>query len=218
MIPSSATQVLVTLVLIVPGFVFQGVLIALRGRTPSDADLSSRIMRAIVTSTIFGLIYIAAAAPEIVSVSRAQDEALEHLRRYALAGFAAAIGIPALTACGWHLVRTTDWWKALVAKVRPSNWTVVDPRPSGWDVAFEAVAPSFVRVQMKDGGWYAGWFGENSYASSWPDPPTLFVELSYHVDTTGTIGDVVDGSAGSVIDCTEAVLVELLQPPTNDQP
>ena len=36
--------------------------------------------------------------------------------------------------------------------------------------------------------------------------------MSYQVGEDGTIGDPVEKSAGAVIDCTSAVLVELLQP------
>lgn len=43
-IPSSVTQLLVLLVLIVPGFVYQAVRIQLRGRAVSDSELSTRII------------------------------------------------------------------------------------------------------------------------------------------------------------------------------
>lgn len=212
MIPSTATQLLATLVLIVPGFVFQGVLIRLRGRTPSDADLPSRIMHAIVASTIFALIYLAAIGPQIVSLDEAQANALEHLRLHAGLGLGAAFVIPALSALAIHHIRSSPLWQNAAEKLQPSNWSRIDQRPSGWDVAFEATLPTFVRVQMKDGTWYAGWFAENSYASSWPDPRTLYVEVSFQVDDDGTLKDPVKNSAGAVIDCTDAVLVELLRP------
>jgi hypothetical protein len=55
-----------------------------------------------------------------------------------------------------------------------------------------------------------GLFGENSYATSFPDARSLFVEVEYDVADDGTIGKPIMGSVGSVIDCAEAVLVELL--------
>lgn len=220
MIPSSATQLLITLVLIVPGFVFLGVLVRLRGRTPADADLSSRLMRAIVASTVFALVYLAIAGPQIEALANQNpDEALNHLQKYALLALLAAFVIPAVAAGLYYWISTWGW---LQDKFRDSwvdqRWNRIDPRPSGWDVAFADLSPCFVRVRMNDGGWYAGWFGKASYASSWPDPRSLYVEVSFHVDDNGTLGQAVENSNGAVIDCTDAVLVELLLPgPDSDE-
>jgi hypothetical protein len=212
-IPTSMTQLLVVLVVIVPGFVYQGVRIKLRGQTPGDAELSTRIMTAIVASTMFGLAYAVAAGPTVVEAAQGQGEVLACPREYALAGLAAAFVIPSLTAVGWNALRNWERAQDWVEKIRPKRWTRVDPRPAGWDVAFQDRAPCHVRVMMRDGTWVAGWFGEDSYASGWPDPQTLFLQTIYAVEDDGTIGAQVEGSIGAVIDCREAVLVELLQPP-----
>lgn len=220
MIPSSATQLLITLVLIVPGFVFLGALVRLRGRTPADADLSSRLMRAIVASTLFALAYLAIAGPQIEDLANQKpDEALNHLQKYAILALLAAFAIPTATALLYYWISTWDW---LQDKFRDSKldqrWNRIDPRPSGWDVAFADLGPCFVRVKMKEGGWFAGWFGKASYASSWPDPQSLYLEVSFHVDQYGTLGKAVENSNGAVIDCTDAVLVELLLPgPDTDE-
>lgn len=69
---------------------------------------------------------------------------------------------------------------------------------------------------MKDGTRFAGYFGENSYASSFPDPKSLYLELSYGIDEHGTITGVTEGSRGAVIDCTDAVLIEIVDTPSSD--
>lgn len=214
MIPSSATQLLITLVLIVPGFVFLGVLVRLRGRTPADADLSSRLMRAIVASTIFALAYLAIAGEQIEDLANQKPgEALDHLRPYAILALLVAFVVPTVTAALFYWISTWDWLQdRFKGSKLDQRWNRIDPRPSGWDVAFAEVVPCFVRVRMKDGTWYAGWFGESSYASSWPDPRSLFVEISFKIDADGEIGAPVQNSTGAVIDCSEAVLVELLLP------
>ena len=38
----------------------------------------------------------------------------------------------------------------------------------------------------------------------------LYLEMAYEVDTKGEIGKPITGTAGVVIDCTDAVVVELL--------
>lgn len=214
MVPSTATQLLITLVLIVPGFVYLGVLIRLRGRTPADADWSSRLMRAIVASATFAMAYLVTAGPEIgKALSQTPEQALTHLRTYSTWAIVTVIVIPVIAAGSVAAVLDSDRFKALKEKWLPERWNRIDPRPSAWDVAFGDVEPRFVRIKFKEGGWYAGYLGPNSYASSFPDPRSLFIELGYHVDAAGKIGEPIENTAGTVIDCTEAVLVELLQPP-----
>ena len=87
-----------------------------------------------------------------------------------------------------------------------------DTTPSAWDVTFKSVPPTYVRIRMRDGSWFAGWFGTNSYASSYPDAQGLYVEIEYAVDIKGALAEPISGSGGSFIDCTDAVLVELLRP------
>jgi len=84
------------------------------------------------------------------------------------------------------------------ALLKLSTWTQYDTRPTAWDVAY--------------GTWFAGYWGEGAWASTFPDPPSLFVDIEYEVGDTGVIGHEVTGSRGSVIDCRDAVLVELLKP------
>jgi len=49
-IPSTPAQLLTTLLLVLPGFVYQEVRIRLRGRAPGEQELTSRLLRAIAWS------------------------------------------------------------------------------------------------------------------------------------------------------------------------
>ena len=216
-IPNSVTQVLVTLVLIVPGFVFQGVRIRLRGRTPGDTELATRIVSAIALSTVFALVYVVVLGSIVADTDHLYGDALRHPRAYAVLGLAAAFVVPAGAAYLVVRIGATDRWQRASSRVLSDRWTRIDPRPSAWDVAFQDIVPCYVRVRQQDGSWFAGWFGERSYASSWPDARSLFVEVSMQIDTDGKIGEPVDGSTGAVIDCTEAVLIELLASPAEGQ-
>ena len=217
MVPSTATQLLITLVLVVPGFVYHGVLIRIGGRTPADADLSSRLMRAIVASTIFALTYLVIVGTQIEDVlTTTPEEALQHLRRYAIASIVGVVVVPVLAAAGMTWALGSERFQRIKHRLLPDRWNRIDTRPSAWDVAFAAAEdPCFVRVQMKDGTWYAGYFGPDSYASSFPDPPSLFLEISYAVDDEGQILNPIEGNASAVIDCSESVLVEIL--PSGDE-
>lgn len=213
-VPASMTQLLILLVLIVPGFVYQGVRIRLRGRTVNEHELSVRIMHALVASTVFALFYVMAAGSSVADAGRLQDAAAESPRGYAALGFAAAFLVPPVAALVMTGLESAGWWRPAVTWARPASWKRVDPTPTAWDGAFQGLAGPgcYVRVRTSDGDWFAGWFGKESYASSWPAPRSLYLELSFHVDKNGVIGTQVVGTAGAVIDCEDAVLVELLQP------
>jgi hypothetical protein len=214
-IPSSVTQLLVTLVLVVPGFVYQAVRIRIVGRRPGDTDLPTRVMRAIVISTLFALCYLVILGPEITTAAQAQAQLAEHPRLFALLGLVAAFVLPTISAVLLNrnqidLKLTIPFVLHPIKTLRAEEWTRYDARPSAWDVAFEGAAVGFVRVRMSDGTWVAGYYGPNSYASSHPDPRNLYLEMAYEVDTKGEIGKPITGTAGVVIDCTDAVVVELL--------
>lgn len=211
-VPSSLTQVLVTLVLIVPGFVYQNVRIRVAGRTPADTELAGRVLRAIVASTVFALAYLLALGPEIVDTAQARGDTLDEPRRLALLGFCAAFVIPAASAVVIHVRWSKSFLQHPIRTLRDEGWTRYDPRPTAWDVAFQDAAVGFVRVRMGDGSWFAGYYGANSYASSYPDPPNLFVEASFDINDLGEIQDQIINTRGAVIDCTNAVLIELLAP------
>lgn len=212
-IPNSVTQILVTLVLVVPGFVFQSVRIRLRGRTPGDTEVATRILSAIVVSTIFALIYILVLGSSLVEPNELQGDALRHPRGYALLGLGAAFVVPVLAAYLFAGIASSQRWESLRQRLLSDRCTRIDPRPSAWDAAFGDIGECFVRVRTRDKIWYAGWFGGDSYASSWPDPQTLFVEVAYKIDENGKIGNPVESSNGAFIDCTDADYIEFLASP-----
>lgn len=209
-VPNSVIQLLVTLVLVVPGFVYQIARIRLRGRLPTDTELSTRIVHALVASTLLALAYVFAFGSLLTEAIQDRGGVTGHPRLAAALALLGVLLVPAVAAALptlKHLDRRHP-----IKSMRPENWKRFDSRPTAWDAAFGEASPGFIRVRMRDGTWYAGYFGENSYASSFPDPQNLFLEYSYAVDEMGKIGEVVPSSAGAVLDCTDAVLVEFVRP------
>lgn len=198
-IPSSLVQLLVTLLFVVPGFVHQGVLIHRRGRVTADLDLSNRVLRAIATSTLFGLVYLGVVGRPLLEAAEGHGPLLEHPRIGALVAIAGGFALPAVAAL-------------IQAHVLHGDQSTHDPTPSAWDYAFKDLEPSYIRVRMHDGTWCAGWFGSRSYATSFPDRRQLFVETEHHVDPDGIIGVEIESSVGTVIDCEDAWLIEVLRP------
>jgi hypothetical protein len=68
--------------------------------------------------------------------------------------------------------------------------------PTAWDHAFGNREPCFVRVRLKDGNWAGGWYGDRSYASSYPHPADLYLESARVMGPDGTFGERVRGTAG----------------------
>lgn len=210
MIPSTPAQLLTTLVLVLPGFVFQEIRIRLRGRAPGEQDVTGRLLRAIALSLAFSLVYALALGPSLADVVKDPESVMADPRRAAGLSLLLGLLLPALAAVLPTLVGARLDWSRLFEKLRLGDLNRYDSTPSAWDRAFENAGPCFVRVRMKDGTWFAGYYGHRSYASSFPDPRSMFLEASFSVDDAGQIGGPVSGTVGAVIDCSDAVLVELL--------
>ncbi|MGB8385573.1 MAG: DUF6338 family protein [Dermatophilaceae bacterium] len=212
MIPSTPAQLLITLVLVLPGFVYQETRIRLRGRAPGEQELTSRLLRAIAWSLGFALGYALLMGPQLGEAIRDPPTLLADPRRAAVLGLLLGLGVPALVATLPSLIPEGWEWPHRLQALRPSQLTRYDSTPSAWDRAFKDAGPCFVRVRMKDGTWFAGYYGRLSYASSFPDSRSLFLEASFKVGDDGLICDPVTGTVGAVIDCSEATLVEFLLP------
>src|SRR5689334_2173320 len=104
-IPDSIAQVLVTLVLVIPGFVFQIVRIRMHGRTPADDEITTRILTAIAVSTIFALFYIVFLGSALTDSDDLQVQARLHPRSWAFLGLLAAFVVPSVVACVYSWVR-----------------------------------------------------------------------------------------------------------------
>ena len=83
-----------------------------------------------------------------------------------------------------------------------------DPTPSAWDFAFSERKEGWVRVQSSDGAWMGGWFGSSSFASSFPDPREIYLEVGYAMDGQGSFTGDVSAPDGLYIRCDDARLVD----------
>ena len=206
MAPTSATGLLIILLFVVPGFVYQAVRISVRGRLPFDLDLSTRIVRAIVTSGIFGLAYLFILGEALINAAHGTGFGFEHPRLGALLAFLGGIAIPA----GLALIPAPEWAWIDTFRAKLPEVTKYDFTPTAWDKAFQSAEECFIRVLTNDDRWIAGYYGPASYATSYPEPHQLFLEKAFEVSEDGTIGAEIEGSRGVIVDCTEIQLLQLL--------
>lgn len=209
-IPSTTTQLLILLLFVVPGFVYQGVRINIRGRRPADVEFSTRLITAVVTSAVFGLFYLAIAGSLLVEAANGKGWLVSHPRVGALMALVAMFGVPAAIA----LVdfSETAVWKKLTAGA------AYDVTPTAWDKAFQERRECYVRILTGNHKWIAGYYGTSSYASSFPEKHEVYLEWGFEIDENGRIGEILPDSLGLVVQCDGAVLIEMLAPGTPGAP
>ncbi|TCC34961.1 DUF6338 family protein [Kribbella sindirgiensis] len=218
-IPSTATQLLIMLLFVVPGFVYQGVRVNLRGRLATDVDLSTRLVGAIVRSAIFGLVYLAIGGKLLVEAANGKGWLIDHVRVAALIALVGGFVLPALLG----LVTAPDnaalvkWLREREVSQWFSNLFSYDHTPTAWDKAFQDRTPCFVRILTSEKEWIAGYYGLNSYSTSFPEKHQVFLEACYEVSKTGQIGDPIPGSEGVIVSCESAISIELIALEESDQ-
>ena len=83
------------------------------------------------------------------------------------------------------------------------------PLPTAWDYFFEKRQSCWILFTFKTGERFGGFFGRNSFASSYPEPTDLFVEDLWRVDEFGRFRDRVEGNLGMIVryeDCSQMQL------------
>ncbi|MET0435757.1 MAG: DUF6338 family protein [Cellulomonas sp.] len=210
--PETWGQAAVTLTLVVPGFVYRASWQSVAGPDPARPDFGTRVLHAMVATGVFAGAYAAAFVPVLAAYAREPAQALGNARAVGLGFVVLAIALPWLAArlCFW--VVRSDRFVLLTARTPPAlrRGRPLDHPPSAWDRAFGGAPRGWVRVRFADGRWLGGWYGDDSFATTHPHPPELFVEEGWVVGDDGTFSDVVHAPGGMVIRCADAVAVDFL--------
>ncbi len=207
MVPSTSVGLLITVLFVVPGSVYQFVRSRLRGPAPDDASATNRVLRALAVSAFLATVYAAAAGPHLVRLARdaseqatVYEQLLAHGRELALWALGLLFLVPAALA-------VLDF-----ARVK-YGWTLrltYDPTPRAWDYAFREIEPTYVRVLTPDGVWLGGWYGPNSFVSSYPEPREIYIEVAHQMNADGSFGAEQPGSGGLYVRCDDARAVEFV--------
>lgn len=219
--PESWVQVAVILAAVMPGFVYQVSRRDVVGPGPDEREFAVRVLRAIAASAVFAGVYAAAIGPMVVRYLREPDAALSQVRLMGGLFLLLVVVLPWLAARVVAYVGTAGWFGALSARLVHAlhlkrSW---DPTPSAWDFAFGKVEPGWVRVRLGDGSWVGGWFSTMSYASSFPEPQELYIEVGYVMTEEGTFTDKISAPGGMVVRCQDAVVVDFIpvEPDTEEK-
>jgi Family of unknown function (DUF6338) len=217
-VPNNSFQLVMVLAFLVPGSVYQFVRARLRGPEPDDSSSLNRVLRALTFSAALVTSYALFAGRSVLELvdhvqGANREAALEAVSPLAAWALTLLFVVPAgLAGLVFYLPRWggPKWpsWLRLT----------YDPMPRAWDYAFNAYASSgisatYVRVLTNDGRYLGGWFGDQSYASSFPEPRELFIEIAHQMSEDGEFGDEVEGSSGLYIRCDDVRALEFVDPP-----
>lgn len=210
LLPSSVPQLVVLLLFVVPGFVHQLVRARLNGPSLDDLDQLSRILRAIGISASFGLLYLLVLGDLMIRTADGDGPLVAEPRLGAVLAFLGLFVLPALSGFLSYLAAAPGHRAGLLGRLRKRDVSTYDPTPTAWDFAFKAMGPGFVRVLTDDGRWVGGYFGPNSYASSFPQPREVFLEQASRMGAAGGFEEPVESTVGLYIRCDDVRVLELL--------
>ncbi|MFF8266622.1 DUF6338 family protein [Streptomyces sp. NPDC016562] len=186
--PTTVVQLVLLVLLVLPGVTYQFVRERRRGPVPGERDLGERVLRAIVASIALDALYAVVAGPALVRLVRGTGGGWDgFVERPRVVGFVALVLFLVVPAVAAVTVSLVDRQRRKARFLRT---------PSAWDHAFRDREPCFVRVRLKDGNWAGGWYGDRSYASSYPHPAELYLESARVMGADGSFGVRVQGTAG----------------------
>lgn len=162
---------------------------------PEKRDFGSSLLEAMA----YGLINLAIWGVPLFQINqKAWME--EHLLGYALLSAAFLVISPTLLALG------TVWLRNL----RFVSSRVGYPNKTAWDDFFKRQHECWILFHLKDGKMLGGYFGEKSYASTYPQQPEIYVEETWRVDSRGEFFEKVEGTLGMVIRQADCERLEFL--------
>ncbi|MFB8216122.1 DUF6338 family protein [Streptomyces anulatus] len=202
--PTTVTQVVIVVLLVLPGVTYQFVRERARGPVPGHRDLGERILRAVTAGIALDTLYILLAGPWLVRL-------VYDRRRGWLTGAADNPRITALVATTLLIVvPAAAAWIASWLSSRGSRSTY-DPTPTAWDKVFQRRSHCLVRARMKSGLWVGGYYGEKSYTSGYPEAADLYLQTTWSVSSAGRFEAPLPHSGGIYIRMDDVEFLDFVE-------
>jgi hypothetical protein len=83
--------------------------------------------------------------------------------------------------------------------------------PKSWDYKFGKEEPCWILMTLKDGTKIGGFFGSDSFASSFPAEEDLYIEELWEIDEEGKFQQPVQGSGGCLVKRNEINFIEFFK-------
>ncbi|GAA4821210.1 DUF6338 family protein [Streptomyces ziwulingensis] len=208
--PSTTSQLLALVLLVLPGLTYQFLRERWRGPVAAEAQLGERMLRALTASVVLNGVYAVIAGPALVRAWRRAERS----------GLGALAAESPRAVGGWALLLFVVVPAAAAAAVsyreRRRAHSVYRPVPTAWDYAFgphSDSGPRFIRARLKDGTWVGGWYGTRSYASGHPQEADLYLQASYLMGADGSFGSKVEHTGGIYLRMADVDVVEMVKVP-----
>lgn len=189
----SVDKIFLFIAFVIPGFVTYKVyeLICASGETP---DFGTKIIDAIAYScmnyaALSLLIYA-------VESSKLRDV---HPELYILFYVFTLLIFPIILAFIWKKMRLSQWAQS----------NAPHPTKKAWDFFFSQRKTCFLVITLSDGTKVGGFFGLNSFATSYPEPYELFIEEEWILSEDGAFDRAVNGSLGILVSGSDIRLVNV---------
>jgi Family of unknown function (DUF6338) len=197
-VPTTFGAVLVVVAFIIPGFIGNRILSYAHSRPePSDG----RIILEALTFSCFN--YAILSWLLVLAWSGHWYEDLELL---AACAFGVLFVSPVLLALALAWLIDTKWGRRLRL-----SFGMAHPVPKAWDSFFRKGVPCWIVATMKDGRVIAGFYGSNSFASSFPAAEDLYLEKLCDLSPQGKIKGLAEFSNGGIIQMENVSMLELFE-------
>lgn len=230
MTPTTASQLALFIAAVLPGFVFQGVRARICGDAKENADLTTRLTRALAISVMLDCLYLLVFGTSIVTPFRATSSSSSsfNARLLALETLGLIFAIPAFLALTYSYRGSgARWWSGHIKSDGPRRAALRmrlqksasrnrlvrrGSRETTWDDAINKVTEKegFMRIRKPDGSWVGGRFYKDSAFSEYPDEPSVFLDEGWILSDVGEFKEPQRGSRGTWITCNDAVVVDFV--------
>ena len=121
--------------------------------------------------------------------------------RFYLAVVAVVFASPTALAIAWYNVHGRLARRGLV----------LDPMPTAWDHLFSKKRTLWVLVHLNNGKKFGGFYGKDSYATTYPTEESLYLEEVWRVDGNGRFKKRIERTSGMWVKGSECRIVEFFK-------
>lgn len=226
-LPEGSFAIATLIVVALPGFISAGIRRWARGEFAEDRVLGLSIARGTTFAVVLTGLYLLIGGDgvfESLQAGKGTDTiVISDPRRLAVTVLVLYVVVPAVVAM--IVNRTHIEWK-VPAKLEgatnfrwvrlPSSKHGYKSTPSAWDHATIHNHHAWVKVQRSDGQWIGGWYTKGSFATTYPEPRSLYIARQYEMDDNGDFGDEIPNT-GIFIMVGDGDLVFWTRPPISEE-
>ena len=103
----------------------------------------------------------------------------------------------------------------LIHRLRHSRYltgSISQPSPTSWEGFFSAKAENYyVRFYLKTGEKLGGYYGDDSFATSFPHGEEIYVEEVWRLDEDGRFAEQIEGTKGAFVSREDCTLLEFFE-------